>query len=291
MFPAGWRVPLREWTNGFVDALAVWAAPLFEGVSDAVLRALFAIETALVWLPWWLLVVIVAVLMWHAAGRRVMPAVLSAAALVLVGTFGLWEQAMTTLALMVVATVVAVVLGVPLGVAAARAPRLRAVVRPVLDVMQTMPSFVYLVPVVMLFGLGNVSAVFATVVYAIAPVVRLTDLGLRSVDVSLIEAAESAGASELQTLWLVRFPLALPTVMAGVNQTIMLALSMVVLASMIGARGLGQEVLRGLQRGDVGVGLEAGLAIVVLAIIIDRMTALYAAREYSPGTDPSRRTR
>src|SRR5690606_13681241 len=120
---------------------------------------------------------------------------------------------MTTLALMVVATLIAVIIGVPLGVATARAPRLRAVVRPVLDVLQTMPSFVYLVPVVMLFGLGNVSAVFATVVYAIAPVVRLTDLGLRSVDASLIEGASSAGASELQTLWLVRFPLALPTVM------------------------------------------------------------------------------
>lgn len=279
MFPTGWRIPLREWTNDFVDVLVVVAAPLFEGVSAAVLRALFAIESALIWLPWWVLVVAVAALTWHAAGRKVVPAVVAAAALMMIGTFGLWEEAMTTLALMVVATVVAVALGVPLGVATARAPRLRAVIRPVLDVMQTMPSFVYLVPVVMLFGLGNVSAVFATVVYAIAPVVRLTDLGLRSVDVSLIEAAASAGASELQTLWLVRFPLSLPTIMAGVNQTIMLALSMVVLASMIGARGLGQEVLRGLQRGDVGQGLEAGLAIVVLAIIIDRMTALYAARE------------
>jgi len=279
MFPTTWRVPLRDWTNDLVDWLVVAAAPLFDGVSAAVLRVLFGIESTLIRAPWWLLVVGVALLVWHAAGRRVLPAVLAAAALVLVGTFGLWEQAMTTLALMVVATLIAVIIGVPLGVATARAPRLRAVVRPVLDVLQTMPSFVYLVPVVMLFGLGNVSAVFATVVYAIAPVVRLTDLGLRSVDASLIEAASSAGASELQTLWLVRFPLALPTVMAGVNQTIMLALSMVVLASMIGARGLGQEVLRALQRGDVGLGLEAGLAIVVLAIIIDRVTALYATRE------------
>src|SRR5688572_8858285 len=193
MFPTGWRIPLREWTNDFVDVLVVVAAPLFEGVSAAVLRALFAIESALIWLPWWVLVVAVAALAWHAAGRKVGPAVVAAAALMMIGTFGLWEEAMTTLALMVVATVVAVALGVPLGVATARAPRLRAVIRPVLDVMQTMPSFVYLVPVVMLFGLGNVSAVFATVVYAIAPVVRLTDLGLRSVDVSLIEAAASAG--------------------------------------------------------------------------------------------------
>ena len=279
MFPTGWRIPLREWTNDFVDKLVVVAAPLFEGVSTLVLRALLAIETALIWLPWWSLVAGAALLTWHAAGRKVLPAAVAAAALVLIGTFGLWEQAMTTLALMVVSTFIAIVVGVPLGVASARAPRFRAVIRPVLDVMQTMPSFVYLVPVVMLFGLGNVSAVFATVVYAIAPVVRLTDLGLRSVEASLIEAAASAGASEFQTLWLVRFPLALPTVMAGVNQTIMLALSMVVLASMIGARGLGQEVLRGLQRGDVGLGLEAGLAIVVLAVIIDRVTALYAARE------------
>lgn len=277
-FPPNWHIPLREWTNELVDTLVVALAPLVRGVADVVLGALFAIETAFTWLPWWSLVLLTALLVWHAAGRRILPAALSVAALLLVGSFGLWSEAMTTLALMSVSTVIAVVLGLPLGIASSRSARLRTAIRPLLDVMQTMPSFVYLVPVVMLFGLGNVAAVFATVVYAIAPIVRLTDLGLRSVDVSLIEAAATAGASEGQTLWLVRFPLAMPTLMAGVNQTIMLALSMVVLASMIGARGLGQVVLRGLQRGDVGMGLEAGLAIVVLAIILDRVTAGYASK-------------
>src|SRR5690606_1929205 len=268
----------REWTNELVDYLVVVLDPLFRGVSDGVLAVLYAIESAFLWLPWWSLTLLTALLVWHAGGRRLAPPLVAVGALLLVGAFGLWTESMTTLALMSVATLIAVVLGLPLGVATARAPRLRAAVRPLLDVMQTMPSFVYLVPVVMLFGLGNVAAVFATVIYALPPVVRLTDLGLRSVDYSLVEAAATAGASELQTLWYVRLPLALPTLMAGVNQTIMLALSMVVLASMIGARGLGQVVLRGLQRGDVGLGLEAGLAIVVLAIILDRVTAGYAAR-------------
>ncbi len=277
-FPSSWRIPLREWTNELVDRLVVVLDPLFRGVSDGVLAVLYAIESAFLWLPWWSLTLLTALLVWHAGGRRWAPPLVAVGALLLVGSFGLWTESMTTLALMSVATLIAVVLGLPLGVATARAPRLRAAVRPLLDVMQTMPSFVYLVPVVMLFGLGNVAAVFATVIYALPPVVRLTDLGLRSVDDSLVEAAATAGASELQTLWYVRFPLALPTLMAGVNQTIMLALSMVVLASMIGARGLGQVVLRGLQRGDVGLGLEAGLAIVVLAIILDRVTAGYAGR-------------
>lgn len=277
-FPSSWRIPLREWTNELVDRLVVVLDPLFRGVSDGVLAVLYAIESAFLWLPWWSLTLLTALLVWHAGGRRLAPPLVAVGALLLVGAFGLWTESMTTLALMSVATLIAVVLGLPLGVATARAPRLRAAVRPLLDVMQTMPSFVYLVPVVMFFRLGNVSALFATIVYAIPPVIRLTDLGLRSVDRSLVEAAETAGASEGQVLRYVRLPLALPTVAAGVNQTIMLALSMVVLASMIGARGLGQEVLRGLQRGDVGLSLEAGLAIVLLAVILDRVTAGYGRR-------------
>jgi glycine betaine/proline transport system permease protein len=185
---------------------------------------------------------------------------------------------MTTLAIMLVATVFTVLLGIPAGIAMARSDRLKRSLRPLLDGMQTMPSFVYLVPVVMFFGLGNVAAIIATFIYAVPPIVRLTDLGLRLVDREVLEAANAFGASERQTLLWVRLPLALPTIMAGVNQTIMMALAMVVVASMIGARGLGQEVLRGLQRGDVGLGLEAGLAIVFLAVIMDRVTAGYARR-------------
>lgn len=284
-FPAAWDVPLREWTNSFVAHIVDNYSRSFQGASDALLYLLFHVERALLWLPWWLVVLLIGLVVWHANGRRLPPAIALAGTVVLVGAFGLWQQMITTLALMTIAAGSSVLLGVPLGILMAGSARFKALLKPLLDVMQTMPSFVYLVPVVMFFGLGNVSAIFATVVYALPPVARLTDLGLRLVDRSLIEAAASAGASGRQTLWLVSLPLALPTVLAGVNQTIMLALSMVVLASMIGARGLGEEVLRGLQRGDVGRGLEAGLAIVVLAVIMDRVTAGYSRRWSEAATD------
>jgi len=270
-------VPLREWTNAFVNRLVDDYSAAFAGVSDALLYLLGGLERALLAVPWWLVTVALAALVWNAT-RRPLAGAFVVVGLVLVGSFGLWPETVTTLALMALATALCVLVGVPLGVLMSRSARFKAVLRPVLDLMQTLPSFVYLVPVVMFFGLGNVSALFATFVYAVPPVIRLTDLGLRSVDRSLIEAAETAGASELQVLRYVRLPLALPTLAAGVNQTIMLALSMVVLTSMIGARGLGQVVLRGLQRGDVGLGLEAGLAIVLLAVVMDRVTAGYARR-------------
>lgn len=276
-FPSGWRLPLRDWVNAFVRRLVDDYSAAFSGVSDAFLFALAGLERGLLALPWWLITLALALAVWHAT-RRPLAGLLVAAALVVLGTFGLWPELVTTLALMAIATALCVLVGVPLGVLMSRSAGFKSVLRPVLDLMQTLPSFVYLVPVVMFFGLGNVSALIATFVYAVPPLIRLTDLGLRSVERSLIEAAETAGASEMQVLRYVRLPLALPTLAAGLNQTIMLALSMVVLTSMIGARGLGQVVLRGLQRADVGVGLEAGLAIVLLAVIMDRITAGYARR-------------
>lgn len=277
-FPSAWRIPLRAWTNDAIDALVVRYGDAFDAFTEALLQVLLRVERALVALPWWLVVVAVGLLVWHATGRKVLPAVVLAGSLVLVGTFGLWPQLMTTLAIMAVATVFTIVVGIPIGVLMARSDRLKGVLTPVLDVMQTLPSFVYLVPVIMFFGLGNVAGIIATFVYAAPPVVRLTDLGLRLVDREVLEAADAFGANERQTLFLVRLPLAVPTIMAGINQTIMMALAMVVVASMIGARGLGQEVLRSLQRGDVGLGLEAGLAIVFLAIVMDRITAGYSRR-------------
>jgi len=242
------------------------------------LQLLLRVERFLNWLPWWLVVVLVVLLVWHATARSWASAGVLGGLMVLVGGFGLWSSMMTTLAIMLVATVFTVLLGIPAGIAMARSDRLKRLLRPLLDGMQTMPSFVYLVPVVMFFGLGNVAAIIATFVYAVPPIIRLTDLGLRLVDAEVVEAADAFGASERQTLFLVRLPLAVPTIMAGINQTIMMALAMVVVASMIGARGLGQEVLRGLQRGDVGLGLEAGLAIVIVAVVMDRVTAGYSRR-------------
>jgi glycine betaine/proline transport system permease protein len=277
-FPATWRIPLRGWTNDAVNWLLLEYGDAFSGLTDALLQVLVRVERFLIAVPWWLVVLAVAALVWHASGRSWSAAVLLAGLMVLVGSFGLWTSMMTTLAIMLVATVFTVAIGIPVGVAMARSDRLKQALRPLLDGMQTMPSFVYLVPVVMFFGLGNVAAIIATFVYAVPPIVRLTDLGLRLVDREVIEAANAFGASERQTLAWVRLPLAVPTIMAGVNQTIMMALAMVVVASMIGARGLGQEVLRGLQRGNVGLGLEAGLAIVFVAVILDRVTAGYARR-------------
>ena len=276
-FPEGWRVPLREWTNAIVDRLVDDYSAAFRGVADSLLFALGAVERFLLAVPWWLVTIALALAVLHAT-RRPLSGLLVAGGLLFVGALGLWSEAITTLALMTIATTMCVLVGLPVGMLMARSAGLRVALRPLLDLMQTLPNFVYLVPVVMFFGLGNVSALFATVIYAVPPLIRLTDLGLRSVDATLIEAAESAGANELQVLRYIRLPLALSTLAAGVNQTIMLALSMVVLASMIGARGLGQEVLRGLQRGDVGLSLEAGLAIVLLAVVLDRITAGYARR-------------
>ncbi len=277
-FPSAWRIPLRTWTNDAVSALVVNFGAVFAAITAALLQLLIRVERFLVALPWWLVVLLVAVLVWHATGRRIVSGLVLAGLMVLVGTFGLWSQMMTTLAIMLVATVFTIVIGIPIGVAMARSDRLKTGLQPVLDAMQTLPSFVYLVPVVMFFGPGNVAAIIATFVYAVPPVIRLTDLGLRLVDREVIEAADAFGASERQAMFWVRLPLAVPTIMAGINQTIMMALAMVVVASMIGARGLGQEVLRGLQRGDVGLGLEAGLAIVFLAIVMDRITAGYSRR-------------
>jgi len=277
-FPATWRLPLRGWTNDAVKWLLLEHGDAFRGLTDALLQLLIRVERFLTALPWWLVVLLVALMVFHASARSWTTAGVLAGLMLLVGSFGLWEATMTTLAIMLVATVFTVVLGIPAGVAMARSDRLKRAFRPVLDGMQTMPAFVYLVPVVMFFGLGNVAAIIATFIYAVPPIVRLTDLGLRLVDREVLEAANAFGASERQTLLWVRLPLALPTIMAGVNQTIMMALAMVVVASMIGARGLGQEVLRGLQRGNVGLGLEAGLAIVFLAVIMDRVTAGYARR-------------
>jgi glycine betaine/proline transport system permease protein len=277
-FPAAWRLPLRTWTNDVVAWLLAGYGDAFAASSAALLQALIALERALTATPWLLVLLAVSALGWHASGRSLWVAALLAGGLFAIGTFGLWGAAMTTLAIMLVATLLTIAVGLPLGIAAAGSDRLDRALRPLLDAMQTMPSFVYLVPVVMFFGLGNVSAIVATVIYALPPIVRLTNLGLRLVDAEVLEAARAFGAGPWQTLAWVRLPLALPTIMAGVNQAIMMALAMVVVASMIGARGLGQEVLRGLQRGNVGLGLEAGLAIVILAIVMDRITAGYAQR-------------
>ncbi len=202
----------------------------------------------------------------------------SLVALVLIGVLGMWDDTMRTMAMVAVCTLTAVVLGIPIGIAMARSDRLQAFINPVLDLMQTMPVFVYLIPVVMIFGLGKVPGVIAVVIYAIPPMIRLTNLGIRLVSADVLEAADAFGSSSWQKLKDVQLPLALPTIMAGINQCIMMSLSMVVVASMIGVRGLGQPVLQAITNQFFTMGILNGLAIVAIAIIFDRSTQAYGKR-------------
>jgi len=234
-------------------------------------------EQVLLALPWWGLLIAVAALAW-AEGSRWALALGSAAALALLGLFGLWDDTLKTLAMVAVATVLAVAIGGPLGVAMARLPWLQRALTPLLDLLQTLPSFVYLIPAVMLLGIGRVPGLLAVLAYALPPMVRLTSLGLREVDRDVLEAADAFGATRWQTLTQVQLPLALPTLMAGINQTIMMALAMVVVAAMIGVQGLGQPVLRAINNQHVALGLFNGLAIVVIAVVFDRIAQAWGWR-------------
>lgn len=267
----------RRSIDGFVDGLVVKYADALTAMSQPFLKTLVWIEMVLRSAPWWSIVIAV-ILLAYLASRRIGFAIGMGFLMFVLGAIGLWEQGMQTLSLMIMATALSILIGIPLGIITGKSKAVRSVMLPVLDVMQTMPSFVYLIPVVMLFGLGKIPAIIATVIYAVPPLIRLTDLGIRLVDKEVLEASRSFGANSWQQLFGVQLPLALPNIMAGLNQTTMMALSMVVIASMIGARGLGYEVLLGINRLEVGRGLLAGIGIVILAVIFDRITQAYGKR-------------
>ena len=246
----------------------------FRGVFDAFSASLGAVvkllQDTMLALPFLLvLLTLVAIALWR---RGVVFAIFVGLAMQAIHFMGLWTQTASTLALVIASTCFSLALGIPLGIWGARNNRVEMVLRSLLDLMQTMPAFAYLIPAVILFGLGQVPAVMATIVFSMPPVVRLTTLGIRQVREELVEAGRSFGSTELQLLWKIQLPNALPSIMAGVNQTIMMALSMVIIASMVGAGGLGNDVLASIQRLDVGLGFESGLAVVLLAIILDRIT-------------------
>ena len=269
---------VRDVTGSAIDDAVRWMTRegswLFDGLSVAVTHALINIERGLKWVPWPVLVVGLS-LVAYSVGRW--PLLLfTPAALLFIGFMGLWSNTIDTIALMVVAVAVSVGVGFPLGVLGARNQLADNIMRPILDGMQTMPSFVYLIPGILFFGLGPPAGIFATIIYAVPPVIRLTNLGIRQVSPETVEAARSFGASPLQLLTKVQVPMALPTIMAGVNQTTMMALAMVTIASMVAAGGLGDNVLRALQKNEPGNGAIAGVAIVFLAIIFDRLTQAYA---------------
>ena len=271
----GVGAPFSRWVNDVVRWMVVTWDPFFSAINIGVLRyLLLPLERWLQGLPWWLAIGVVALIAYRIVGPTF--SAVAVALMLTVAVLGIFDLAMSTLALVTVATLMCVILGVPAGIVSARSDRFDALLRPILDLMQTMPSFVYLIPMLMLFGLGKVPAILATVIYAVPPIIRLTNLGIRQVDSSVIEAARAFGSTPNQLLFKVQIPLAMPTVMAGLNQTIMMALAMVVIAALIGAKGLGVEVFNGIARLDVGRGLIGGIGIVVLAIILDRITQGYA---------------
>ena len=263
-------IPLGDWVNAGVEGLERTFSGSFDTFSNGALTLIEGLNKGLGLLPFWLLIGLVALLLWRLRGVR--SALFALFSLLLVVNLGLWDAFLLTLTLVLSSEIVTVLLGVPLGILMAFSKVAERLVRPVLDFMQTMPSFVYLIPAVTFFGLGLVPGVVATVIFAMPPLVRLTNLGIRNVPHDVTEASDAFGGTRLQRLVKVELPLSLPTLLAGVNQSIMLSLSMVVIAALIGAGGLGQEVIRGMNTLDIGLGFEAGLAIVIMAVVLDRLT-------------------
>ena len=253
-----------------------------EALFDPLLDFLVWFEQLLTGSPWWLVLGIIVGIV-YLASRSVKLTTAVTFVLLLIGYFGMWQDTMRTLSMITVCTLLAIVLGIPVGIAMALSDRMQKIVTPLLDVMQTMPAFVYLIPVVMLLGIGKIPGLIAVIIYAIPPVIRLTNLGIRLVDREVLEASQSFGATAWQRLVGVQLPLSMPTIMAGINQTIMMALAMVVIASMIGVKGLGQPVLKAITNQYFTLGLLNGLAIVALAIIFDRVSQSWAKRSQQYG--------
>ena len=263
-------IPLDRWITQFVDWLVDGYRPFFQLVKMPVEFVLQHLTHGFQATPPLLVVLVLTLLAWRASGIKL--AIFVVLSLVFLGLLGLWPHTMITLAMVFASVIFCTVVGIPLGIWAGRSDRVNAFLRPLLDAMQTTPAFVYLVPIVMLFSVGNVAGVLATIIFALPPIIRLTNLGIRQVHPELVEAAQAFGATRWQVLRQVQIPQALPTIMAGLNQTMMMALSMVVIAALIGAGGLGAPVVLGLNTLDIGRATVGGLGIVLLAIILDRIT-------------------
>lgn len=259
----------RAFTRAYGGGIEAFFAPLQQFLIWA--------ERLMTQTPWPIVMIVIGAIIWFAS--RSIPILMGClVTLLLIGYFGMWEDTMKTVSMILVCTALSIVVGIPIGILMARSNRVQSIINPVLDVMQTMPSFVYLIPVVMLLGIGKVPGLIAVVIYAIPPMIRLTNLGIRLVDRDILEAADAFGSSGWQKLKNVQLPLALPTIMAGINQTIMMALAMVVIASMIGVQGLGQPVLKAISNQYFTLGIFNGLAIVGIAIIFDRVSQAFGAR-------------
>ena len=263
-------IHIGPYIEQFINWLTQNFGTFFNIVKIVVESVVNSVEWVLLFPPFYVIIALIAFLAWKRTGRGV--TLLTLFGMTLIWGMGYWDQTMATLALILSAAFIALLMGVPLGIWAAKKPLAGKIMRPILDLMQTMPAFVYLIPAVLFFGLGKVPGAFATVIFAMPPAVRLTTLGISQVPKSIVEATRSFGATPKQLLFKVELPLALPTILAGVNQTIMMALSMVVISAMIAAGGLGEVVLKGITQLKIGVGFEGGIAVVILAIILDRIT-------------------
>ena len=279
-FPSLGRETLRDLKKGVDNSFKDFSRSYGEGIEnffDPLLQFLVFFEKLLINSPWPIIIGIIAFLTWKASQKLslVFGTIL---AFIIIGLFGMWEDTMSTLAIISVATLLCLLIGTPFGILMAKSNRVSLVMSPVLDTMQTIPTFVYLIPIIMLLGIGKVPGLIAVCIYAIPPIVRLTNLGIRQVNFKLIEAGKALGVSKFIILYKIEFPLALPSIMTGVNQTIMMSLSMVVIASMIGVSGLGVPILRSISNQYLALGVMNGLAIVALAIIFDRISQHYARR-------------
>ncbi len=274
------KLPLGNGIEAFINFLVdnfSFITKAFSKITDSGLEWL---EHGMLWLPPWAFIIIAAALAWYFTRKRGI-AIFTVLGLLLIWNLGLWHSTVSTIALVCIATLIAIMIGVPLGIASAMSRIIYRIVMPILDVMQTMPAFVYLIPAIPFFGLGKVAAIFSTVVFSMPPAIRLTCLGIKQVPPELVECADAFGSNRWQKLFKLELPLATPTIMAGVNQTVMLALSMVVIAAMIGAKGLGGEVWKAIQRLQMGNGFEAGIGIVIVAIILDRVLQRVGIRQKS----------
>ncbi|WP_146552052.1 proline/glycine betaine ABC transporter permease [Rummeliibacillus sp. SL167] len=274
------RLPVADWTQSAMD----WMTKNFSGLFDALQSngewLMDSITNLLTTIPPILFILIIAILAFLASGKKLGLTIFSIIGLLFIYNQNLWDELMNTVTLVLFASLISIILGIPIGIIMSKSKWAEEVIKPILDFMQTMPGFVYLIPAVAFFGIGVVPGVFASIIFAIPPTIRFTNLGIRQVPKELVEASESFGSTPSQKLFKIELPLAKSTIMAGINQTVMLALSMVVIASMIGAPGLGRKVLSALQRAQVGNGFVAGLGLVIFAIIIDRLTQSFNKKKY-----------
>lgn len=284
------RIPIGTWVESLIDWVIQTLGWLFDVISTAFLGLYNAVDWVFTAPPFWVIIIAIAAIAWFVKGWRL--AIGTVIGLLLITMVDQWNNAMHTIALTLVAVLIAVIIAIPVGIWAARSQTVSKIIRPILDFLQTMPAFVYLIPAIFLFGVGVVPGMVATILFAVAPGVRLTELGIRGVDKEVVEAGNAFGATPGRILRQIQLPLAMPSIMAGVNQVIMLALSMAVIASMVGAPGLGIPIIKALSRTDIALGFEAGLSVVIIAMILDRITgALATSRRSRKRTDTTAESR